>query len=71
MIRVRALRGVCIGVNRHLARGDTADLEPATVSFLASIGAVERLADEAPKVEVPEDAPEAVPAAAGASRRAK
>lgn len=45
-MKVRALRGVCIGVERHLAAGDTADLEAAQVQFLAGIGAVERVPDE-------------------------
>ncbi len=47
-MKVRALRGVCIGVERHLAAGDTADLEAAQVQFLVSIGAVERVVDPAP-----------------------
>lgn len=47
-MRVRALRGVCIGVERHLAAGDVADLEPAQVTFLSSIGAVEAVKDDPP-----------------------
>lgn len=46
----RALRGVCIGVDRHLKAGDTADLDPATGKFLASIGAVEEF--QPPPVEI-------------------
>lgn len=45
---VRALRGVCIGIARHLAPGETADLDAAQVQFLAGIGAVERVPDEPP-----------------------
>jgi hypothetical protein len=45
-MKVRAIRGVCIGVDRNLKPGDTADLEAATVSFLVSIGAVERIENE-------------------------
>lgn len=45
-MKVRALRGVCIGVERHLKPGDTADLEPALVNFLVSIRAVEQVKDE-------------------------
>lgn len=45
-MKVKALRGVCIGVDRHLKAGDSADLEPALVTFLAGIGAVERVKDE-------------------------
>jgi hypothetical protein len=44
-MKVRALRGVCIGVGRHLNAGDSADLDSATVIFLAQIGAVERIKD--------------------------
>ena len=42
-MKVKALRGVCIGVDRHLKPGDTADLEAAQVTFLAGIGAVEKI----------------------------
>lgn len=59
-MKVKALRGVCIGVDRHLKAGDTADLEPAMVQFLSSIGAVEAVKDE-PEIK-PE--PEAKPAPA-------
>lgn len=58
-MKVKALRGVCIGVDRHLIADDTADLEPAQVTFLVGIGAVERVPDEPakpvepPKVEAP------------------
>jgi len=45
-MKVIALRGVCIGVERHLKPGDTADLDPATVNFLVSIGAVAPVPDE-------------------------
>jgi len=57
-MKVRALRGVCIGVDRHLVPGDTADLEPATVTFLVYIKAVEVVKDE------PTPNPEAAPAEA-------
>ena len=45
MPKVRALRGVCIGVDRHLAKDDTADMDAAQVQFLTSIGAVEVVPD--------------------------
>ena len=48
-MKIRALRGVCIGVNRHLGVGDSADLDAATVTFLKSIGAVEVVPEEEPK----------------------
>jgi hypothetical protein len=51
----RALRGVCIGVDRHLKVDDTADLDPATGKFLTSIGAVEEVKPE--KVEPPKPEP--------------
>ena len=46
-MRIRALRGVCIGVDRHLVAGERADLDTATVQFLISIGAAEASADDA------------------------
>lgn len=51
---VRAIRGVCVGVERHLAAGDTADLDPATGNYLIGIGAVEEAKPEPAK---PEPAP--------------
>ena len=51
-MKVRALRGVCIGVGRHLSAGDSADLDAATVTFLAGIGAVELVKDEPTPVPV-------------------
>ena len=45
---VRALRGVCIGVNRHMLPGDIEDLDAALVTFLSGIGAVEKLPDAVP-----------------------
>lgn len=57
-MKVRALRGVCIGVDQHLVAGGTADLDAAQVQFLASIGAVERIPDEpAPVALAAESAP--------------
>ena len=55
-MKITALRGVCIGVDRHLQAGDHADLDPAMVTFLMGIGAVERTAD-AP-APVPSEEPE-------------
>lgn len=45
-MKIRARRGVCIGVDRHLRAGDSADLDPAMVTFLVGIGAVEHVIDE-------------------------
>lgn len=56
-MKVRALRGVCIGVDRHLKAGDTTDLDAAQVQFLVSIGAVEAVKD-VPEVKPEPQAPE-------------
>jgi len=56
-MKVRALRGVCIGVDRHLQPGDEADLDAATVQFLTSIGAVAKVDEPAPAEPHPETAP--------------
>lgn len=53
-MKVKALRGVCIGVDRHLVAGDTADLEPALVTFLVGIGAVKQVDDEPETKSVPD-----------------
>lgn len=55
-MRVKALRGVCIGVDRHLKAGDSADLDAAMVTFLKSIGAVEIVPDEPMKHEPAKEA---------------
>lgn len=54
------LRGVCIGVNRHVAAGERVDLDPQLFQFLASIRAVE--AAPAKPAEVPTAEPEQAPA---------
>lgn len=63
-MRVRALRGVCIGVERHLGAGDVVDLEPAQVPFLTSIGAVEVVKDDPPPPAA-DEAPIETPAEGG------
>lgn len=60
-MKVKALRGVCIGVDRNLNTGDTADLDPATVQFLTSIGAVERVAEEPTDPPAPAIEPAPIP----------
>ena len=54
-MKVFALRGVCVGVDRHLKAGDIVDLEAALVTYLVSIGAVEIVREEptAPIAEKP------------------
>ena len=59
-MKITALRGVCIGVDRHLQAGDHADLDPAMVTFLVGINAVERTLD-APAPPVIQIAPDQVP----------
>lgn len=54
-MKVRALRGVCVGVARNLQAGDTDDLQDAAlVQFLVSIGAVE-VVTEPPAASPPSD----------------
>jgi hypothetical protein len=53
---VRAIRGVCIGPDRHLAPGEVATLEPPVAKFLISIGAVSAHAPE-PAAPVPAPTP--------------
>lgn len=59
-MKVRALRGVCVGVGRHLGVGDPPiELDAATSQFLVSIKAVEEVKDAPVKDEHPkESAPE-------------
>jgi hypothetical protein len=63
-VKVRALRGVCVGVEQHLAAGAIADLDAAQVPFLVSIGAVERVPDEPIQPIPPPEATAAVSPAA-------
>ena len=51
-MKIRARRGVCIGVDRHLQAGDLADLDAAQVTFLVGIGAVELVTDVPASVTV-------------------
>lgn len=48
MPRVRALRGVCIGVGQVLELGAEGNIDESLFKYLASIGAVERVPDPAP-----------------------
>lgn len=49
---LKALRGVCVGVNRHLNAGDPVnDLDAATVTFLIGIKAVEVCTEPVTHVE--------------------
>lgn len=45
-MKIRARRGVCIGVERHLQAGEEADLDGVLVTFLTGIGAVELVPEE-------------------------
>jgi hypothetical protein len=65
----RALRGVCIGPERHLAPGDPpVPLDKATAQFLTAIGAVEEVPDEpAPAKPASTEPPQAAAAAPAAA----
>lgn len=68
-MKVKALRGVCIGIERHLAAGEIADLTDASLlTFLVSIKAVELVKDEPPPAAEPEPEVKATPAKAGKSK---
>lgn len=60
-MKVKALRGVCVGPGVHLAPGDFADLDPALVTFLVHIKAVEAVRDEPPETPAPHLEPIAPP----------
>jgi hypothetical protein len=60
MAKYRALRGVCIGVNRVLSPdSDPVELDAATAQFLTSIGAVALVEQAAPAEPAPVDEPAA------------
>jgi hypothetical protein len=44
-MKVKALRGVCNGVNSHLEAGKEYDLNESTARWFAAIGAVELVPD--------------------------
>lgn len=50
-MNVRALRGVCIGVDLNLVAGDTVDMDDATAQYLIEIGAVEIARDDSDQDE--------------------
>ena len=49
MVKVKALRGVCVGIERHLKMGEIAVVDAASAQFLVSIGSVERIPETPPK----------------------
>lgn len=59
-MRVKALRGVCVGPEDDMKEGDVRDLDPGTADYLKNIGAV---------VDVPAE-PEAPPAGPTAEQEA-
>jgi hypothetical protein len=66
-MKVKALRGVCIGIERHMKPGDIEDVDAALATFLKGIGAVEEFTEPPPKAEAkPEPKPE--PAKAGSTK---
>jgi hypothetical protein len=52
-VKVRAIRGVCVGPERHLAAGATGDIDSATAQYLMAIGAVEQVSDESKTDKTP------------------
>jgi len=60
-MKVIAKRGVCVGVNKHLKPGESADLDAQTVTFLVSIGAVEVEAEPKAESKHESDASESKP----------
>lgn len=58
-MRVKARRGVCVGVGRNLKAGEEADIDPGIVGFLVSIKAVEVIQDAPPQEEKPKQKPKA------------
>ncbi|MCU0922703.1 MAG: hypothetical protein MUF08_13215 [Burkholderiaceae bacterium] len=52
-MKVRAIRGVCTGPERHLAAGQVADLEPQLANYLRNIGAVEPVPEAAEEIPQP------------------
>lgn len=64
---VRAKRGVCIGVERHLLPGETAEIDAGSVQFLTAIGAVEVVPDPVPETAeaAPVESKPKTPAKAG------
>lgn len=72
-MKVKAIRGVCIGVDRHMKPGDVEDLEAALVTFLVSIGAVEEFHEPKPEAqaELIADEPESKSTPAKSGRKEK
>lgn len=57
MVKIKALRGLCLGVDRHLLPGEAGEVDAATSKWLVHIKAVE-IIEEAPAKEEPAPAPE-------------
>lgn len=73
-MRVKALRGVCIGVEKHLVKDEIKDdLDDAMTTFLVSIGAVEKVPEPKPEAqaELIEDGPESKSTPAKSGRKEK
>lgn len=65
-MKVKGLRGVCVGVDDALKEGEERDLDPATADYLVNIGAAEVVVEEVPPPGPTSDQ-EASAAAAAAS----
>lgn len=59
-MKVRALRGVCVGPRHNLVPGATADIADRIAVELIAMRAVERVID-APKRAAPEPTPDPIP----------
>ena len=69
-MKIKARRGVCIGVDRHLKAGDLADLDAAQVTFLVGIGAVEVVpAEPEAQAAMPEAEPDEPKAETGKKKK--
>lgn len=68
-MKVVAIRGVCIGPDRHLRPGDVADVDESTSAFLIGIGAVQEAAEPPPAP--PEPIADQAPAPKDAAKASK
>lgn len=63
-MKVKALRGVCVGPEDNLEPGQERELDENTASYLVNLGAAEQVVEQAVSAAVPVEAPaESAPAA--------
>ena len=71
-VKVRALRGVCIGPELHLAKDEEGSVDAGTAAFLVGINAVELVPEApAPQASLLSDEPETKSAPAKSGRKEK